>query len=83
MDSSLRRDYVAAYAANALLVWVYPLPPVLRADPVGVAIALDQDRAPEAVVVFHDGDQIAVLPTLSSPPTAPGAVERPSQNPTP
>jgi hypothetical protein len=77
LDSSLRRDYVAGYAANALLVWVWPLPDTPRADPVGVAIA------PDAVVVFHDGDTFTVLPELSAPPTAPGAARAASQNPTP
>jgi hypothetical protein len=83
MDKSIKRDYIAAYAANALLIYVYPLPQVMRPDPVGVAIALDAERAPEAVVVFHDGDLVTVLPTVSSPPTAPGAASKPSQNPTP
>jgi len=77
MDSSLRHDFIVGYAANALLMYVYPLPEVPRADPVGVAIA------PDAVLVFHDGDTFTVLPELSSPPTAPGAPKRPSQNPTP
>jgi len=83
MDRSIKRDFIAAYAANALLIYVYPLPEILRADPVGVAIALDDDRAPEAVVVFHDGDTVTVLPPLSSPPTAPGAARGPLENPTP
>lgn len=77
MDASLRHDFVVGYAANALLMYVYPLPEVPRADPVGVAIA------PDAVLVFHDGDTFTVLPELSSPPTAPGAPRVPSQNPTP
>ena len=77
LDSSLRRDYVVGYAANALLMWVWPLPDTPRADPVGVAIA------PDAVVVFHDGDTFTVLPELSAPPTAPGAARAASQNPTP
>ncbi len=83
MDRSIKRDFIAAYAANALLIYVYPLPEILRADPVGVAIALDDEQVPEAVVVFHDGDTVTVLPPLSSPPTAPGAARGPSQNPTP
>ena len=74
LDTSLRRDYVAGYAASAHLEWVYPLPEMPRADPVGVAVASD------AVVVFHDGDTLTVLPELSMPPTAPGAAR---QNPTP
>lgn len=77
LDTSLERDYIAGYAANALLMWTYPLPPSKRADPVGVAIA------PDAVVVFHDGDTLTVLPELSAPPTAPGAVRVPSENSTP
>lgn len=77
MDASLRHDFIVGYAANALLMYVYPLPEVPRADPVGLAIA------PDAVLVFHDGDTFTVLPELSAPPTAPGATERPSQNPTP
>lgn len=83
MDKSIKRDFIAAYAANALLIYVYPLPEILRADPVGVAIALDDERVPEAVVVFHDGDTVTVLPPLSSPPTAPGAARGPLENPTP
>jgi len=66
LDNSLRRDYIAAYTAAALLAWVWTLPDTPRADPVGVAIA------PDAVVVFHDGDTFTVLPALSA-----------SQNPTP
>jgi hypothetical protein len=66
LDSSLRRDYIAAYTATALLVWTWRLPDTPRADPVGVAVA------PDAVVVFHDGDTFTVLPELSA-----------SQNPTP
>jgi hypothetical protein len=77
MDSSLRRDFVVGYAANALMMYVHPLPEIQRADPVGVAVA------PDAVLVFHDGDTFTVLPELSSPPTAPGAPRVPSQNPTP
>ena len=77
LDRSLRRDFIVGYAANALLMWVYPLPELTRVDPVGVAIAS------EAVVVFHDGDTVTILPELSAPPTAPGAGRAPSQNPTP
>lgn len=66
MDSSLHHDFIAGYAANALLMYVYPLPEIARADPVGVAIADD------AVLVFHDGDTFTVLPELSAPPTSPG-----------
>ncbi len=77
LDRTLRRDFIAGYAANALLMWVYPLPEQTRVDPVGVAVAS------EAVVVFHDGDTVTILPELSAPPTAPGAGRAPSQNPTP
>jgi len=77
MDTSLRHDYIAGFAANALLMYVYRLPEVPRADPVGVAVA------PDAVLVFHDGDTLTVLPELSSLPTAPGAPKSASQNPTP
>jgi hypothetical protein len=77
LDNSLQRDYIVGYAANALMMWVYPLPEVPRPDPVGVAIA------PDAVVVFHDGDTLTVLPELSAPPTTPGAARAPSKNPTP
>jgi hypothetical protein len=65
-------DFIAGYAANARLVYVHALPPTARTR-VGVAVTGD------AVVVFHDGDRITVLPALSAPPTAPGA----SKNPTP
>jgi hypothetical protein len=68
------RDVIAAYAANALLVYVHVLPRV-RGE-VRVAIADD------AVVVIHD-DQLVVLPELSAPPTAPGATRGSSKNPTP
>lgn len=82
-DSSIKHDFIAAYAASALLLYVFPLPEVLRADPVGVAIALDEDGGAEAVVAFYDGDQVAVLPNVSAPPTAPGAAAGPLKKPTP
>ena len=77
LDTSLQRDYIAGFAANASLIWTYALPQVPRPDPIGVAVA------PDAVVVFHDGDTVTVLPELSAPPTAPGAVRAPLENPTP
>ena len=77
MDSSLRHDFVVGYAANALLMYVHRLPEIPRADPVGLAVA------PDAVLVFHDGDTFTVLPELSAPPTAPGTPRAPSKNPTP
>lgn len=83
LDKTLKHDLIAGFSANALLQWVYPLPETARVDPIGVAIGLDVERAPEAVVVFHDGDTVTILPELSSPPTAPGAVRGPSENATP
>lgn len=77
LDTSLQRDYIAGFAANGLLMWTYPLPQIPRPDPIGVAMA------PDAVVVFHDGDTLTVLPEVSAPPTAPGAVRAPLENPTP
>ena len=77
LDASLQHDYVVGYAATALLMYVYPLPEVPRADPVGVAVAAD------GVVVFHDGDTLTVLPELSAPPTAPGAPRPVWENSTP
>jgi hypothetical protein len=77
LDASLDRDFIAGYAASALLMWVYPLPRVQRADPIGLAIA------PDAVLAFHDGDTLTVLPELSAPPTAPGAARAPLENSTP
>ncbi len=77
MDRSIQRDFIVGYAANAMLMWVYALPEVPRADPVGVAVA------PDAVVVFHDGDTLTILPELLAPPTSPGAGRGSSQNPTP
>jgi hypothetical protein len=77
LDATLRHDFVVGYAADALLMYVFPLPELTRVDPVGIAIA------PDAVLVFHDGDTFTILPELSSPPTAPGAPRQPSQNPTP
>jgi hypothetical protein len=79
LDNTLRRDLVVGYSANALLLWVYPLPEMQRVDPVGIAISNDAD----AVVVFHDGDTITVLPELSAPPTTPGAANAASKKPTP
>jgi hypothetical protein len=74
LDSSLRHDYIAGFAASALLIYVYPLPELDRPDPVGVAFA------PDGVLVFHDGDLFTVLPELSAPATAPGSSKG---NPTP
>ncbi len=79
LDSSLRRDFVVGYAANALLMYVWPLPEHQRVDRVGVAISEEAD----AVVVFHDGDTLTVLPELSAPPTSLGATRAASKKPTP
>ena len=83
LDKTLKHDFIAGYAANALLQWVYPLPETTRVDPIGIAIGLDAKRAPEAVVAFYDGDTVTILPELSAPPTTPGAVRGPSENATP
>jgi hypothetical protein len=77
LDASLDHHFIAGYAANSLLMWVYPLPRVQRADPIGLAVT------PDAVLVFHDGDTLTVLPELSAPPTAPGAARAPLENSTP
>jgi len=77
IDRSLERDFVAGYAANAMLVYVHALPQRKRTEPVGVAVAED------AVVVFHDGEMLTILPALSAPPTAPGATTGAWKNPTP
>jgi hypothetical protein len=77
LDSSLRRDFIAGYGVSAMVMWVYPLPELPRPDRVGVAVA------PDAVVVFHDGDTLTVLPELSAPPTPPAAGAGSSQIPTP
>ncbi|HEY0255153.1 MAG TPA: hypothetical protein VGC41_26680, partial [Kofleriaceae bacterium] len=45
LDRRLDHHFIVGYAANALLMWVYPLPVVQRADPVGLSVA------PDAVVV--------------------------------
>jgi hypothetical protein len=58
LDRSLRRDYVVTYTSGARIAWCYPLPEVLRTDPVGLAIS-DQ-----AVLVFSDGDTLTVLPAI-------------------
>ena len=77
LDDSLARDFIAGYAANALLMYVYALPHQQRAEPVGLALA------PDALIAFHDGDTLTILPELSAPPTAPGAAKPPSENATP
>ena len=77
LDTSLDHHFIAGYAANSLLMWVYALPEMQRADPIGLAVA------PDAVLVFHDGDTFTILPELSAPPTAPGAAQSPLENSTP
>jgi hypothetical protein len=71
LDTSLTRDYIAAFDGNGLLLWVWPLPEQARPDAVG--IALDAAR----VVVFHDGDRLSVLPLTWENPTAPAAPTAP------
>ncbi|HLL25121.1 MAG TPA: hypothetical protein VK427_23460 [Kofleriaceae bacterium] len=61
LDRSLARDVVATYSPTTALVYVWALPAKKRTDPVGVAVAND------AVVVFHDGDTLTVLPALRNP----------------
>lgn len=56
VDTSLTHDVVVAYDAQARQRWVFALPEIPRADPVGLAITND------AVVAFYDGDTLAVLP---------------------
>lgn len=58
-DTSLKHDFVVAYSATAVLRYGWPLPETARVDPIGVAVA---GSAPDAVVVFHDGDTVTVLP---------------------
>jgi hypothetical protein len=58
LDRSLRRDYVVTYTRTARIAWAYPLPVVMRTDPVGLAITED------AVLAFHDGDTLTVLPPI-------------------
>jgi hypothetical protein len=58
LDRSLRRDYVVAYTSSARIAWTYPLPVIMRSDPVGLAVTED------AVLAFHDGDTLTVLPPV-------------------
>lgn len=58
LDRSLRRDYVVAYSRTARIAWAHPLPVLMRTDPVGLAVTDD------AVLVFHDGDTLTVLPPI-------------------
>jgi hypothetical protein len=71
LDSSLTRDYIAAFDGNGLLLWVWPLPEQPRPDAIGVAV--DESR----VVVFHDGDRLSVLPLAWENPTAPASPDAP------
>lgn len=77
LDTSLAHDYVTAHEGRGALVWVWPLPERPRADPVGLAITDD------AVIVFHDGDRLAVLPRVSHTATIPGPGWDASKNATP
>lgn len=76
MDTTLRHDVIATYRSGAL-IYVYPLPDTPRPDAVGLAITDD------AVLVFHDGDSLTVLPSLSNPSTPPHVTHPSSRNPTP
>jgi hypothetical protein len=66
LDATVQHDFVSAHDARGRLAWVWPLPERPRVDPVGLAITAD------AVIAFHDGDRVAILPPVSV-----------SQNPTP
>ena len=56
VDTTLTHDLIVAYDAQARQRWVFALPEIPRADPVGLAIATD------VVLAFFDGDTLAVLP---------------------
>ncbi len=56
VDTSLTHDLIVGYDAQARQRWVFALPEIPRADPVGLAFA------PDAVLAFFDGDTLAVLP---------------------
>jgi hypothetical protein len=58
VDTSLQHDLVIGYSATAERRWAFALPEIPRADPVGVAVAGD------AVLIFHDGNRVSILPTL-------------------
>jgi hypothetical protein len=59
VDSSLQHDLVVGYSASGERRWAFALPEIPRADPVGIAVTGD------AVLVFHDGDRVSVLPALN------------------
>jgi hypothetical protein len=58
VDTSLQHDLVIGYSATAERRWAFALPEIPRADPVGVAVTGD------AVLIFHDGNRVSILPTL-------------------
>jgi hypothetical protein len=60
LDASLGRDYVAAYAADGAVAWVYPLPPPA---PPGRGLPVGLVWTDGAIVVFFDGAVVAGLPT--------------------
>lgn len=64
LDASIERDVVALYDHRAALMWVWQLPQVERADPVG--LAFDDDR----LLVLHDGVTLTVLPAAVEAATA-------------
>lgn len=69
-----RRTYLVGFAATAAILWAYPLPAIPRADPIGIA------ATQAAVVAFHDGDTVTILPAPLANAAAPGA---PLQKPAP
>ncbi|HPH70220.1 MAG TPA: hypothetical protein PLF40_30930, partial [Kofleriaceae bacterium] len=58
VDTTLTHDLIVTYDAQARQRWVYALPEIPRADPVGLAIVRD------GVLAFFDGDTLAVLPKM-------------------
>ncbi len=58
VDTTLTHDLIVTYDAQARQRWVYALPEIPRADPVGLAIVRD------GVLAFFDGDTVAVLPKM-------------------
>ena len=80
LDVPVRSGRLLTVSASTVSLrgWQYvrfvPSPAKAGRNPVGVA------NAPDAVLVFHDGDSFTVLPELSAPPTAPGAPRPPGRS---